>query len=395
MQLVHYKRAQDELMQTPPSLPGGLHFDRERAHGVIAAALRAKRSVLSEVEAKALLAAYGVPSCAPRRPDDADGVAAIAADILKSDRACVVKILSDDISHKSDVGGVRLAIKTPRRRARRREAMLEKVRDLKPEARIRGFTVQPMVAAPARARADHRHERGRDRRAAHDVRRRRHGGGGDRRYRPRAAAARLEARAQADARDAHPAPAARAIGTAARSTSAPSRWRWCGSAISSRRHEEIRELDINPLLADENGCVALDARVRVADPAVSPRKPMAIRPYPVEWEAEDEIAGIGRDASAADPARGRGALCDAFFSKLTPEDVRMRFFTAKPDLSFKFLARLTQIDYAREMAFVAIAADERRAAGRRAPHRRSRLYARRVRRPGALRPQGARGSAGA
>jgi acetyltransferase len=46
-----------------------------------------------------------------------------------------------------------------------------------------------------------------------------------------------------------------------------------------------------------------------------------------------------------------------FFSRLTPDDIRMRFFTAKPDLSLKFLARLTQIDYAREMAFVAIAAE--------------------------------------
>ena len=61
MQLVHYKRAQDELMQTPPSLPGGLHFDRERANAIIAAALRDGRKVLSEVEAKALLASYGVP----------------------------------------------------------------------------------------------------------------------------------------------------------------------------------------------------------------------------------------------------------------------------------------------------------------------------------------------
>jgi acetyltransferase len=121
-------------------------------------------------------------------------------------------------------------------------------------------------------------------------------------------------------------------------------------------HEEIRELDINPLLADEHGCIALDARVRIADPAVSPRKPMAIRPYPVEWEEEIEVNGFGRVLLR--PIRPEDeTLYALFFSRLTPEDIRMRFFTAKPDLSFKFLARLTQIDYAREMAFVAIAAD--------------------------------------
>jgi acetyltransferase len=122
-------------------------------------------------------------------------------------------------------------------------------------------------------------------------------------------------------------------------------------------HEEIRELDINPLLADENGCVALDARVRIADPAVTPRKPMAIRPYPVEWEEMGEVAGIGRVVIR--PIRPEDeALYALFFSRLTAEDIRMRFFTAKPDLSFKFLARLTQIDYAREMAFVAIGAED-------------------------------------
>jgi acetyltransferase len=96
--------------------------------------------------------------------------------------------------------------------------------------------------------------------------------------------------------------------------------------------------------------------VRIADPAVSPRKPMAIRPYPVEWEEEAEIAGLG--GVVIRPIRPEDeTLYALFFSRLTPEDIRMRFFTAKPDLSFKFLARLTQIDYAREMAFVAIAAD--------------------------------------
>ena len=73
-------------------------------------------------------------------------------------------------------------------------------------------------------------------------------------------------------------------------------------------------------------------------------------------EAEDDIAGIGRVILR--PIRPEDELLYAsFFSRLTPDDVRMRFFTAKPDLSYKFLARLTQIDYAREMAFVAIAAD--------------------------------------
>jgi acetyltransferase len=355
MQLVHYKRAQDELMQTPPSLPGGMHFDRERAHGVIAAALGAKRTLLSEVEAKALLSAYGVPVVRTETADDPDGVAELAADMLKTDKACVIKILSDDISHKSDVGGVELAIKSAGEAREAARTMLEKVRNLRPQARIRGFTVQPMVARP------HAHEliigMSEDQTVGPLMM---FGAGG------------TAVEAIADTANALPPldmKLARKLMQETRIHRLLEGYRdqprvdFSAIALVLVRvsylvaaHEEIRELDINPLLADENGCVALDARVRIADPAVTPRRPMAVRPYPVEWEEEIEVSGVGR--VIVRPIRPEDeALYAMFFSKLSPDDVRMRFFTAKPDLSFKFLARLTQIDYAREMAFVAIAAE--------------------------------------
>jgi acetyltransferase len=152
MQLVHYKRAQDELMQTPPSLPGGLHFDRERANAIIAAALRVGRKVLSEVEAKGLLASYGVPVVRTETvAADPAAVEAVASDILAHDDACVLKILSDDISHKSDVGGVRLAIKTPQEAADAARTMLSKVHAALPKARIRGFTIQAMIVRALRS----------------------------------------------------------------------------------------------------------------------------------------------------------------------------------------------------------------------------------------------------
>ena len=355
MQLVHYKRAQDELMQTPPSLPGGLHFDHDRAQEILTAALRVNRPILSEVEAKALLSAYGVPVVRTEIADDPDGVGRIAADILKGDKACVVKILSDDISHKSDVGGVRLAIKTAEEAREAARAILAKVRDLKPQARIRGFTVQPMVERP------HAHEliigMSEDQTVGPLMM---FGAGG------------TAVEVIADTAHALPPLDLKLARTLMHETRIHrllegyrDRPRADLSAIALAlvrvsylvaAHEEIRELDINPLLADEHGCIALDARVRIADPAVSPRKPMAIRPYPVEWEEEIEVNGFGRVLLR--PIRPEDeTLYALFFSRLTPEDIRMRFFTAKPDLSFKFLARLTQIDYAREMAFVAIAAD--------------------------------------
>jgi acetyltransferase len=80
---------------------------------------------------------------------------------------------------------------------------------------------------------------------------------------------------------------------------------------------------------------------------------MAVRPYPSEWETEAHIAPVG--AVRIRPIRPEDeSLYAAFFARLTPEDQRLRFLCARPDLSHRFLARLTQIDYAREMAFVAV-----------------------------------------
>jgi acetyltransferase len=121
-------------------------------------------------------------------------------------------------------------------------------------------------------------------------------------------------------------------------------------------HPEIRELDINPLLADDRGCIAIDARMHVVDEAKSPRQPLAIRPYPAQWETDVILPHLGKVHLRPVRPQDEG-LYARFFERVTSEDARMRFFTAAPNRSHKFLARLTQIDYAREMAFVAISAE--------------------------------------
>jgi len=355
MQLVRYRRAQAELMRTPASLPGGLALDSGRAGAIIKAAIESGRMLLSEVEAQALLAAYGIPTVETHVAATPSEVRVLATRCIADAGACVVKVLSRDISHKSDVGGVRLGLERPEEAESAAEDMARRIARLKPEARIDGFIVQPMIRRP------HAHELivgmsvdanfgpilmfgaggtavealrdtasalpPLDLNLAHDMMRQTRVWRLLKGFRDRPAAD-LDRLAEALVR----------IGYLA------------------ARHPEIRELDVNPLLADENGIIALDARVRVEDETRNPRVPMAIRPYPTEWETVVDIERIGRVCIR--PVRPDDeALYADFFAHVTPADQRLRFFTARSGLSHKFIARLTQIDYAREMAFVAIAQD--------------------------------------
>ena len=353
MQLVRYTRAQEELMRTPPSLAADLGLESDKAAAIIASALAAGRTVLSEVEAKGMLAAYGIPIVPTQVARTPEEVAELAAPYIAGHGAAVVKILSDDISHKSDVGGVRLGLRSADDARRAAEDMLERIARIMPQANIDGFTVQPMIR----------------RREAHELIL---GMSVDPTFGPLmmfgAGGTAVEV-----ARDiAHALPPLDV--NLARDMMRQTRvWRFLQGyrdrpAADIERigetlvrlsylvanHDAIREIDINPLLADDKGVIALDARVVVADAASDPRVPMAIRPYPSQWEVDAQVGSVGEVRIRPIRPEDEKLYAD-FFAHVTPDDQRLRFFTVAPELSHRFLARLTQIDYAREMAFVAIA----------------------------------------
>jgi acetyltransferase len=116
---------------------------------------------------------------------------------------------------------------------------------------------------------------------------------------------------------------------------------------------EVIELDINPLLADSAGAIVLDARMRVAlaDRSASSLDRLAIRPYPRELEETIEFEGRALLLRPVMPEDGPAHL--AFFAALTPDDVRYRMFVRVRELAPSQLARFTQIDFDREMAFIA------------------------------------------
>jgi acetyltransferase len=119
---------------------------------------------------------------------------------------------------------------------------------------------------------------------------------------------------------------------------------------------EIRGLDINPLLADKSGVLAVDARVAVG---TAPRKfagsgpaNFAVRPYPSQWQRHIEVKDGWR--VFVRPMRPEDEpLIHDLLRHVTPHDLRLRFVAAMKEFSHEFIARLTQLDYARAMALVA------------------------------------------
>jgi len=350
MYLVRYARAQDELMRTPPSLPKDLVVDQDKARAVIKAAIAAGRPVLSEVEGKELLAAYGFPTVATAVARNPAEVATLAAAIIANHGACVVKILSEDITHKSDVGGVRLGLERATEAHQAAADMLQRIIRKQPSARIEGFTVQPMIRRPR----------------AHELIL---GMSVDATFGPLLMFGAGGTAVEVLRDTAHALPPldlklARDLMRQTRVWHLLQGYRDCPAAdidaiaqalvrLSSlvAHHPEIREVDINPLLADGGGVIALDARIGID--AAAPRVAMSIRGYPAAWSADIDAGRAGK--VHVRPIRPEDeALYREFFAKVTLSDQRLRFFTAAPNLSHRFLAKLTQIDYAREMAFVAI-----------------------------------------
>jgi acetyltransferase len=349
MHLVNYRRNQDLLLETPSA---GVEIDaagRKDARAVVERALADGRTVLSEPEAKAVLAAYGVPvvmTLTARDPAEAGRVArSIPAPY-------VLKILSPDITHKSDVHGVRLDIRTPEEVEAAAHDMLAEVHRLAPDAKLIGFSIQQMILRPGARELIAGLV---DDVTFGPVALFGHGGTaveviGDRTLGlpplnsvlARDMIERTEiAKLLAGYRDVPPADKAAIADVLIR------------LADLAIELPEVAALDINPLLADAGGVVALDARIVVRRPPADAGRRLAIRPYPAELEKlitlKDGLALKLRPIRPQDEPNlvEMGRRC-------TPEDIRLRFFGSIKVLPHSLAARLSQIDYDREMALLAI-----------------------------------------
>lgn len=352
LHLVEYRRNQELLMETPPSVPEDFQPDGITVRKIISRAIAEKRDWLSEYEAKRVLAAYGVPVVDTRRADTPEE-AAHCAEMIGGPLA--LKILSPDITHKSDVGGVALHLTEPAEVKAEAEAMLARVREAVPDARIEGFTVQEMAV---RADAYELIVGMTENELFGPVLLFGEGGIGVEVVEDYALAlpplnmklatelmGRTRIWRQLQGYRSRAAVDLEAVALTLNKIS---------QLIVD--FPEVAELDINPLLADAEGVLALDARIKVGVPALPGAKRLAIRPYPKGLEDRITIKD-GRQFLVRPILPEDEPLVHHMVANQTQEDLRLRFFAPLKRLSHQAAARLTQMDYDREMGLVAVGPD--------------------------------------
>ncbi len=349
-----WSQAQKALMRVPSSLGEDIRTDRDTVLAIFRQAAGEGRTMLTEPEAKAAIAAYGIATPETIVAKSSADVAPAARQLLGSCKKVVVKLYSRTLSHKSDVGGVVLGIASPEAAQKAAEGIEMRLAAMGRQADLEGFAVQPMV----------------ERRHAHELIL---GVSHDPIFGPvvlfGAGGTSVEvvddtaialppldtvlagdlvdrtriAKLLAGYRDREPADREAIIGALQ------------GLSQMIVDFPCIRGMDINPMLADADGVVALDARIEI-DPAsveaAGPNPALAVRPYPSGWEQDVDLDGRVYHLRPIKPADV--SHYPDFIAKTSPDDIRLRFFAPRKHFPHEMLVRLTQLDYEREIAFVAL-----------------------------------------
>jgi acetyltransferase len=358
--IASFYRNQQLLQQTPPPLSTLAKPDIEGARLVIESVLAERRKVLTEMESKTLLSSFHIPVTETILARSANEAMMIAAQL---GFPVALKIDSPDISHKSDVQGVALNIMTGASARDTYNDMVERVTKLQPAARINGVTIQKM----ARAR------RGREIHVGVVT---------DEPFGPVivfGAGGTMIELIDDRAMELPPLNQFLARRLIERSRVAETLAEWRGApAVDMEALEQtllrvsemvcelpqLREMDINPIIVDESGAVAVDARIVVdhAPIGIGGRTNgyhhLAILPYPARYEQLWPLRG-GGEYTVRPIHPDDAQMLQVLVNQLSPESRYFRFVSSMVELPPSLLARFTLIDYDREMALVAVVKERR------------------------------------
>ncbi|MEO5658944.1 MAG: bifunctional acetate--CoA ligase family protein/GNAT family N-acetyltransferase [Polaromonas sp.] len=353
--IASFYQNQQLLQQTPPPLSTLAKPDIEGARLIIEHVLAERRKVLTEMESKSLLSAFHIPVTQTILARSANEAMMIATQL---GYPVALKIDSADISHKSDVEGVALNILSAAGVRDSYAEMMQTVARLKPDARINGVTVQTM----ARAR------RGREVCVGLVT---------DDPFGPViafGAGGTMIELINDRAMELPPLNQFLARQLIDRSRVAETLGEWRGAPAVNRDALEqillrvsemvcelpqLREMDINPIIVDESGAVAVDARIVIdqASQAASGRannyNHLSILPYPARFEQVWPMRGGGE--YTVRPIHPDDAhMLQEMMGHLSSESRYFRFISSIVELPPAMLAKFTLIDYDREMALVAV-----------------------------------------
>ena len=354
--LARYNRNQRLLLQTPARLTRGQQApDTDGARLIIEAVLNESRDILTEPESLAVLTAFGIPTVRNTVVRTANE-ALVAAESIGYPIA--MKVLSSDISHKSDAGGVRLNIASAQEVRGAYKQLLDQVALKMPDAEIEGVTVEKM----------YRSSNGRELMVG-IIRDPvfgpviSFGSGGTAVEVMGDSAISLPPLNHRLTRDLINRTKVSKLLGQFRNMPAVDMDKLIDVllAVSSMACELpwIKEMDINPLIVDENGVVAVDARIVVGypRPSTDPYNHLAIHPYPAHLARTVQL-NDGTDIVIR-PIRPEDAEIEAkFIRDLSPEARYFRFMNSIQELSQEMLVRFTQIDYHNEMALIVVTATD-------------------------------------
>jgi acetyltransferase len=349
--IASFYQNQQLLQQTPPPLSTLAKPDIEGARLIIENVLTERRKTLTEMESKALLSAFHIPvtqTILARTPNEAMMIA------TQLGYPVALKIDSPDISHKSDVNGVALNVMNATAVRDIYNSMIETVGRLQPGARINGVTIQKMASA----------KRGRELYIGLKT---------DDPFGPViafGAGGTMIELINDRAMELPPLNQFLARRLIERSRVSETLGEWRGAAAVNRDMLEhvllrvsemvcelpqLREMDINPIIVDEDGAIAVDARIVIESAPATARNyaHLAILPYPARYEQVWPLRGGGEYTIRPIHPDDAQMLQDLVHG-LSAESRYFRFVSSMTELPPAMLSRLTLIDYDREMALVAI-----------------------------------------